>query len=340
MRVILFALVIAASVFSNTASAACSASFYNPVTDTAWNFALPIKVLGVALPLPGTTGQPPSIDSMPPICICPSRTPPHPPVPGISATYWEPRYMLEVAQEPGCLVSLGTSIPLSAFGFKAASRSTGGTDDHNNRPFVHFYAYPLFELMGQSFDMACGSFDGVPGAGDFYFSEVDPVWNLDALAIFQSPEALLFSNPVAQAACAVDAVAANVWYPLDYMFWCGGSWSGIYPFSGNMGVSQSDQQVNALAATKFIGQQSRRGLMWNTVGPSAMCTAHPAFFMRKTAYRFNQVVPIAYSGDPVYVGETELKWGYTGGGGMPINLPTKQDSGMLIWQGRQCCMRP
>ena len=119
--------------------------------------------------------------------------------------------MLEVAQEPGCLVSLGFQIPLAALGFKDGSRATGSDSDKNNRVFTHFYAYPLFELMGQAFDMACASFDGVPGAGDFYFSEVDPLWNLDALSIFQSPEALLFSNPVAQAACSVDAVAANTW---------------------------------------------------------------------------------------------------------------------------------
>lgn len=326
--------------FSGAVYAECSADLYNPVTDTAWNFALPIKILGVEVPVPNSSGQPPAIDSMPPICVCPSRTPPNVPVPGISATYWEPRYMLEVAQEPGCLTSLGTQISLSALGFKSGSRSTGGTDDRGNRPFVHFYAYPLFEMMGNSFDMACGSFDGVPGAGDFYFSEVDPVWNIDSLAILQAPETVLFSNPIAQAACAVDSVASSVWYPLDFMFWCAGSWSGIYPFSGNLPTAQSDMQVNALAAIKFIAQQSRRGLMWNTVGPSAMCTAHPLFFATKSAYRFNQVVPIAYDGDPVYTGESELKWGYTGGGGGPVNRPKNQDAGILLWQGRQCCMRP
>lgn len=316
--------------------AACSARLYNPITDTNWEFALPIKIVGVAL---GGGGQPPAIDSMPPICNCPSRIPPFPLVPGLGATYWEPRYMLEVAQEPGCLVSLGFEIPLNALGFQAGSRSTGGTGDLGNRPFIHFYSYPLFEMMGQMFDMACSSYDGVPGLGDMYFSEVDPVWNLDALAILQAPETTLFANPIAQAACAVDSVASTVWYPLDYMFWCSGSWGGIYPFSGNLASSQSDQQANALAATKFIAQQSRRGLMWNTVGPSAMCTAHPLFFMSKGAYRFNQVVPIPYTGSPVHTGESELTWGYTGGSGGPVNLPDNQDAGYMLWQGRQCCLR-
>jgi conjugal transfer pilus assembly protein TraU len=335
-----FIFVLVALLFSGALKAACSAELYNPITDTAWNFAMPIKMLGVEVPLPASPGQPPSIDSMPAICVCPSRTPPHIPVPGIGMTYWEPRYMLEVAQDPGCLTSLGTEIPLSAFGFQSGSRSTGGADDRGNRPFVHFYAYPLFEMMGQAFDMACGSVDGVPGAGDYYFSEVDPLWNIDFLSVLQTPEAVLFSTPVAQAACAVDSVAATVWYPLDYMTWCAGTQGPMYPYSGNMNVSQSDMQANMSAAIKFIGQQSRRGLMWNTVGPSAMCAAHPLFFPTKTAYRFNQVVPIAYSGDPVYIGESELKWGYTGGGGGPVNRPYKQDSGMMIWQGRQCCLRP
>lgn len=326
--------------FTASLKAACSAELYNPITDTAWNFAMPIKLIGVEVPLPSSPGQPPSIDSMPPICVCPSKIPPHIPVPGFSMTYWEPRYMLEAAQEPGCLVSLGTEVPLTALGFKAGSRSTGGTGDRANRPFIHFYPYPLFELLGQSLDTGCASTDGVPGAGDFYFSEVDPLWNIDFLSILQTPEAVLFTNPIAQAACSVDAVASTVWFPLDYMPWCLGSQGPMYPFSGNMAVSQSDQQANLAAASKFVGQQARRGLMWNTVGPSAMCFAHPLFFPTKTAYRFDQVVPIAYSGDPVYMGESELKWGYTGGGGGPTNRPGSQDSGYLLWQGRQCCLRP
>lgn len=324
---------------ATSVNADCSKTLFNPVTDTAWNFALPIKILGATTPVPGSSGQPPSIDSMPAVCVCPSHIPPHPPITGVGMTYWEPRYMLEVAQEPGCMTSLGTTLPISALGFKGGSRSAGGTDDLNHRPFIHFYPYPLFEIIGQVFDTACTSTDGIPGLSDFYFSEVDPVWNIDSLAVIQAPETTLFSNPIAQAACGVDAVASSVWYPLDYMFWCGGTWSSIYPFSGNMQTSQSDQQSNAIAATKFIAQQARRGLMWNTVGPSAMCAAHPLFIATKSAYRLDQVVPIAYSGSPVYIGESELKWGYLGGRGKPINLPKNQDAGYLLWQGRQCCLR-
>jgi conjugal transfer pilus assembly protein TraU len=52
----------------------------------------------------------------------------------------------------------------------------------------------------------------LPGAGSFdlaYLTEVDPLWNDDELTLILNPDAVLFANPVAIAACAADCVAAS-----------------------------------------------------------------------------------------------------------------------------------
>ncbi|AVZ00461.1 hypothetical protein DAI21_22910 (plasmid) [Lelliottia sp. WB101] len=43
-----------------------------------------------------------------------------------------------------------------------------------------------------------------------YLSELDPMWNDSSLSVIINPEAVLFNNPIAQAACAADAAASLV----------------------------------------------------------------------------------------------------------------------------------
>jgi hypothetical protein len=75
-----------------------------------------------------------------------------------------------------------------------------------------------------------------------YITELDPLWNADELSFILNPEAILFGNPIAQAACAADCVAATAGFPLNPLFWCGGCQGSLYPFTGNNpahnGVSQ------------------------------------------------------------------------------------------------------
>lgn len=248
--------------------------------------------------------------------------------------------MVEVAQEPGCMVTLGTDFSLDPFGFGAGSRNSNMGAGDGQRLQVHMYEYPLFAIMGGGFDVGCASTAGIPGLRSMALSELDPVWQNDQLAVFQSPEIALFSNPIAQASCAIDSVAATVSHSLDYMFWCQGAWGPSMPFSGNPNTMVSDQQVNAHTAFKFVAQQARRQIIWTTIGSSAECSAHPSQIVKKSQFRWDQISPIAYQGDVVTTGESEVTWGYTGGGGGPTNRPLRQDSGYLLWQGRQCCARP
>ncbi|WP_181664457.1 TraU family protein, partial [Escherichia coli] len=63
-------------------------------------------------------------------------------------------------------------------------------------------------------------------------SEIDPTWTDSSLTTILNPEAVIFANPIAQGACAADAIASAFNMPLDVLFWCAGSQGSMYPFNG------------------------------------------------------------------------------------------------------------
>ena len=78
-------------------------------------------------------------------------------------------------------------------------------------------------------------------------------------------------NPVAVAACSVDAVSTTYKRcPVDQLIWCVGS-SHSYPWSAtqNSKVDHSEGGVKVLQ--KFMQRQTRAGLLETTVGKKAIC---------------------------------------------------------------------
>ena len=84
---------------------------------------------------------------------------------------------------------------------------------------------------------------GSDGYNDFdlmYMSELDPTWNDPDLAFFVNPGAALVANPVAESYCMADSISSTVKRkPLQELFWCAGSWGGIYPLSGYVHMPSS-----------------------------------------------------------------------------------------------------
>ena len=76
---------------------------------------------------------------------------------------------------------------------------------------AHFYLNPVLYWLEVLLDFPClenGAFDLA------YLTEVDPLWNDDELTLILNPEAVLFANPLALAACAADCVAATLGFGL------------------------------------------------------------------------------------------------------------------------------
>lgn len=211
-------------------SLTCEGRWVNPITDVCWECIFPMSVGSVQV----SAGRLPDTDNpASPIQICPVP----PPIferTGVAVGYWEPFAMTDVTRSPGCMVNMG------GFNINIPNTGTGvGTKTANEHPgtfyHVHWYKYPLISWLSIITSEMClqgGEYD----IG--YLSELDPTWQNDNLALFLNPEVMLFANPVAQMACAADAVASGVSRPIDALFWCAGSHGSMYPFTGNI-VSQS-----------------------------------------------------------------------------------------------------
>jgi len=180
-----------------------------------------------------------------------------------------------------------------------------GTDgnyelDESDMSFMHFhyYAFPLLMILELFTDKSCNP-DGFVDLDLAFLSELDPTWNNDELAFFANPEAAAVANPLALAACAVDATASTAGRPIDEMFWCAGAWGGLYPMSGS-DISQGSLATRtSLLATRAITQLHRRGMARRTMGNDALCNGRIDPIMTKSQYKMSMFFPVAEAGDNV-----------------------------------------
>jgi len=296
-----------------------------------WGDFLPIVIGGV--PIGGI--NPPIVHEAP-ICVCPSHIPPFVPVPGIGISFWEPLYLAGTTRDPGCAVSLGgVNLLGHAYDTEMGQRRAATPGRRSGSLLqVHWYDFPAFALINAAANTVCENLGATFNLAGM--TEIDPVWNNDLWSAIFSPEDALFANPVAQAACVVDALTSSLNFPLDPLFWCAGTWGSVYPLSGNVNDETSDQQGNALALSKFMAWEAHLGLLWTSVGPGAQCFAYPSPIWIKSQYRIDPIYPLPTVGLPVVIGETPLRWGYL----PPENFPLGEDSAYVIWNAEQCCLRP
>jgi len=309
----------------------CKGEFFEPWKANLSNI-FPITFAGVSI---GGGSNPPTLKEDA-ICMCPSHVLPTV-VPGIGVTYHEPLYLVESTKVPGCIHTLGGVKLLSGFDTMKGSGKTArgaGAKNSSNREQIHWMEYPLFAILDLFTDAVCQASSNGFSMG--YMTELDPVWQSDLWSNVLSPESVLFANPIAQAACAIDAVSAMTYYPQDALFWCAGGWGSMYPFSGNPNTNSSAQQSNGLVLAKYLARSARLGVWRTTIGPKAKCfsTFNPIFL--KTQVRVAPVYPKYQSGKPIYIGAPAIKWGYF----PPLNYQMKGDSGYLLFIGTQCCLRP
>lgn len=308
----------------------CKGRFFNPIADPDWNNFFPITIMGLDV---GGNSNPPKM-KVPPICFCPSVL--GIPLPGIGISYWQPMYIAEIEKTAGCSSSLNGMKILSGYDGLNSEQAFFNPDKQaaqSTRMQLHWYEYPLFAILDIFKEIGCSSSNGFNLA---YVSEIDPTWQDDVWAGIFNPESALFATPVAQLACTVDSVAANFSYPVDALFWCAGSWGQVYPLSGNANQALYPFQLNQLILGKFLARSARAGLAWQTIGPDAVCQAHPNPIWVKSQYRVNQVYPIRRRGAPLVVGALPTKQRPN----MVTNSPGQDSTVDLIWQGQQCCLQP
>ena len=320
----------AATLLLLTASAAwakCNAKFLNPITEVCWDCIFPISVGALSIDL--GPSRPDTQNQSFPLCICPGL----PPRIGLSIGIWEPARLVDVSNETGCFTNLGFDVDFGLFSRGKTSANSRAGGDNGSKWHVHYYYYPLISMLGTAIDALCLENTAFDLA---WMSEVDPLWMDAELTTLLNPEALLFANPIAQAACAADcAVASSGNLPLDELFWCDGCSGSLYPVTGDANNHIGGVQASSVVAAKTLARMHRMLLARKTADSSAMCQTEMAPIIPKSQYRRQITRPFP---------KTSGRYA-----GAPLGASTQfydqfketpfigESFGYLIWRKRNCC---
>lgn len=321
--IVLFCTLFSLAVFADNT---CEGRFVNPVTDICWSCMFPMTIGSI----PVYRGDNPDTDNPSnPVCLCREGALPRV---GMTIGFWEPARMVDVTRHPYCFVTLGGNV----VNFPS-SVGTGGvsvSDDGTRHSFynVHWMIYPLLYWMNVINDALCvekKDFDVM------YLSEMDPTWSDESLAFILNPEAVVFANPPAQAACAADCAAATHKLPIDSLYWCAGCQGSMYPFTGTVGANISGPQASVLLTERVTYKLHRMGWEFGTSGKDALCHTYDMPLMNKSQYRLQMTYPKAFTSSPKGCnpyGRSTTVWD------SGAVYPSKgEDFGYLIWRKRNCC---
>lgn len=236
----------------------CTGAFANPITDYCWSCSFPIKLAGSSAATMGQDENNSSLNSSDPFCTCTD-----PPQVGMKMGFWEPSRMVDITRTPYCFVGMG-GVSMD-FGIDTAKHAqTGKSEARSPSAFyhAHWYTNPLMFWLEVLLDDSClerGVFDLA------YLTEVDPLWSDSETTFIINPDVALWGNPIAQAACALDCVAATAFgFGRDELFWCDGCQGSMFPLNGWVGSKVGGVQASSLIAARMTTKLHRELLMWAT----------------------------------------------------------------------------
>ena len=302
----------------------CQGRFVNPITDICWECMFPMSIGNATV----SSGSLPDTENpSSPIQFCPVPPPVFQRI-GLAIGFWEPFALTDVTRAPFCMVNLGgVSISAGKLGSGGGKRQ-GAV---NTGAFYHVHWYKCPRTWWLNIITGLGCLQG--GDRDIgYLSELDPTWDDSSLASVLAPEAFLFANPIAQGACAADALASAVSKPLNPLFWCAGSHGSMYPFTGFVSNQASPQAASVLLSERMDYKLHRQGMILNSVGAdTAVCYEYPSPIMPKDRYRYQMVNMYPDAGRCHPFGRTVMAW--EAGHATPAS---RQNFGYLIWRKRNC----
>jgi conjugal transfer pilus assembly protein TraU len=312
------------------AQGTCAGRFLNPLSDICWSCMLPISLGGGRMADFGP--QEDNGNPVPPLCSCRVN-----PVIGLSIGFWEPARQVEVVRRPYCFPTLG-GIDLNA-GLPApeGARFTHAEGDGDGGSFyqAHYYLNPVLYWLGVVTDFPCLE----RGALDLaYMTELDPLWADDELSVILNPEALLFANPIAVAACAVDCVATTAGFGVREMFWCAGCQGGLYPLNGRVPYHLGGVRTAELIVQRLIAKMHRELIAWGWHGQAGLCGPYFLPVMDKQAYKAELTYPIPATAKDLGrccqpLGRSTVIWG--AGKEYPVR---GEDFSFLLFRKRNCCV--
>lgn len=305
----------------------CVGKFMNPITDICWSCIFPIRLAGIPILTMSQEDNNSSPNSI--LCFCSSS------IIGIPISFWEPARMVETVRSPYCFPSLGGLKMDVGIDAPAHGRNLQKTRTKQTFYNVHWYLNPMMFWMEALVDHACleqGAFDIA------YFTEVDPLWGDSTMTFILNPDAALFANIIAQAACTIDCVAASAGWGRNELFWCAGCQGSMYPLVGWVGSHHGGVQASSLLTQRMTNKMHRSGLMRAASGSDGMCNHYIQPIMDKTNYKYQMTYPVRQTEkingkccQPF--GRTTALWG------MGKEFPYRgEDFVYQIFRKRDCCL--
>lgn len=321
-----FFLAIAFLFAAQDADAKCNARFLNPISEVCWDCIFPISVGGLSM----FNTRPDTSNQSFPLCLCWEGLIPRV---GLSLGLWEPARLVDVANEPGCFVNIGFDMDFGLFAAGTSTATAANGAETGSSWQAHYYYYPLISWLGTIVDGLCLETTAFDVA---YISEIDPLWNDIELNNLLNPEAILFANPIAQAACAAECVQASSGnLSMNALFWCNGCQGGIYPIAGEVNASYGGIMSSQSVATRVTARMHRLLLARKTANNPTTCSPRAAPVIPKSQYRQQVTRPRAttsgrYAGAPIGSSTqfVDRLREYPFGG---------ESFGWLIWRKRNCC---
>lgn len=215
MKRLLLIVMFSLCALSSAQASGCRGKVINPLTDVCWSCMFPIKLGSITLS--SGANKDPETDANA-LCMCVSGANI---TVGLNMSFWEPLRTAEVVRTPYCFPSLGgldLNVGLRA---PAHGRTPNKSASSQRSSFyqVHWYFTPWLFVLEALLDSNCLE----QSAWDLaYMTELDPLWDDPVTTFFLNPDASLFANPAAAAACAADCAAATAGLPISELYWCAG----------------------------------------------------------------------------------------------------------------------
>jgi conjugal transfer pilus assembly protein TraU len=274
------------------------------------------------------------------------------PMLGVTAGAWLPARLIEVVRKPYCSPILGGTSFNNGVRLWGGRKEVEGDGSDKTYYNYHYWAFPLFAILQLFVQNNCNA-GGLRNLDMMYMSELDPTWNVDELAFFMNPEAIVFANPLAVAACTVDCATTTVSQPMTSLFWCAGCWGNLYPFVGNIASDASAPRDTSLLTARVLASLHRKALAHKTYGDDALCGGQIYPMIPKQQYKLSTLFPLAEADTEEFestdangvkhtkildncchwIGESTFKWGEH------RTIPgTGEDYVYLIWRYTECCL--
>ena len=321
------------------------------LTKVCWGCVFPFRLGGKTLISKGFAPDPTAPTST--FCHCDDTI-----LPGVTVGFSEPIRLIEVVKEPFCFPSLeGLEMKKDTYE-RSGEYTEAQNGDTRQAAFynVHYIGTPLWQILGLTASFVGSSISNI-SSGFFpdlskcfstggydvsnysllYLSELDPTWNDDEIGALLNPEAILFGNPITQALCAGDCVAASAGWPIDPLFWCAGCWGSMYPYTGTVAGPVGEANTAALLAARTLAKMNRAYFEALTSTDLALCGKVYTGMIRKSQYRLQLLYPLPNTSTPVCcppIGRNTLLWG--SGKAYPVY---GEDFSFLVWRQRDCCAR-